>query len=413
MIRKEWLVLSGVVLLSILLLVVPFNSGCAPQVTEEKYVTALNLADLTGPTAALAVPIDKAAKAYFDSLNEKGGINGIKVNYIAVDTRYDTARTVASYKRNVTKPKLLFVLPPSTAAVKALAPMMQADKTVGWGPPDGEFQAFPGRYFLMGPAFQDGFSAMIDWVVADWKAKGMPGMPKLGHMSWDNPYGREPLHGGKEYAEKIGVTLLPPEFFPTGSLKHDVYLTRLANAGANYIHVGGVEVTPINVIQDAYALGLTKDIQFITDYFGPNEVTGVRERPEVMEDTVIYSFYLRGEEGREHPLSELWVSYGYGDLVDMPDTFLLGINVALSFEAGVRRALEYVDYEELDGDDMLHAWENLTGEDINNGLTGPCTWSETDRRESRMIKFYRFKSGAAVPITEWKETPDAVSLYEW
>jgi hypothetical protein len=91
----------------------------------------------------------------------------------------------------------------------------------------------------------------------------------------------------------------------------------------------------------------------------------------------------------------------------------MGITAALTFEAGARRALEDVGYEKLDGEAMFQAMKKLTGVDINKGLTGPCTWSETERRESKLIKFYRFEGGMAVPITDWVNTPDAVSLYKW
>ncbi|MBM3167046.1 MAG: hypothetical protein FJZ94_06340 [Chloroflexi bacterium] len=412
--RKSLVVLSGAILLSLIVTVIPLATGCTPKAAvEEKYVTHLNLADLTGPTAAVHVPVDKGASAYLKGLNEKGGIDGVKVKYIVVDTRYDTARTVAAYQRYRTEHKVLFVQAPSTAGVKALAPFLQEDKGVGYGPPDGELQAFPGRYFLMGPSYQDGFAALLDWIVADWKAKGKTGMPKVGHMGWDNPYGREPLRGGKEYAEKLGLTLLPPEFFPAGSLKHDVYLTRLANAGANYIHVGGVDQTPTNVIRDAQALGLTKSIQFAADFWGPSEAFGVKAYPEALEGTVIYSYYLRGEEARNHPLGKLWVEYGYGSPADMPDPFVLGITQALGFEAGVRRALQDVGYEKLDGEAMFQAMQKLTGMDINKGLTGSCAWAEGERRASRFVKLYQIKSGKVVPITDWAKAPDAVALYKW
>ncbi len=134
-------------------------------------------------------------------------------------------------------------------------------------------------------------------------------MPKLGYISWDSAYGQEPLRGGKEYAEKMGVTLAPPEFFPAGSLDHTVYLSRLAKAEVNYIFVGGVDPTPTNVIRDAHKLGLTKTIQFFCDYWGPTSL-GVRLHPEALEGTVIVSYYLRGDDARKHSLrqslDEVW-----------------------------------------------------------------------------------------------------------
>jgi len=417
MARRTLSVLSGIILLSLLVAAMPFASGCAPkpavEVEVEKIATYLSLSDLTGPTAGMRAQAEEMTEAYVDEVNEKGGVDGVKINFILIDTRYDTARAVAAYKRYRGEPNLLYVQPPSTEGARALAPQWERDKVVGYVPPDGYFQAFPSRMFLWGPCYQDAFAGMLDWAVADWKAKGKPGMPTIGHIGWDSAYGQEPLHGGIEYAEKLGVTVLPPEFFPTGALKHDVYLTRLASAGANYIHVGGVDPTPSNVIRDAHALGLTKDIQFIADFWGPNEAVGVRAHPEALEGTVIYGYFLRGEEAREHPFTEVWVKRGLGNLADMPDMIPLGVTWVRGFEFGLREALKDVSYEELDGEALFQGLKRLTGVDVNDGFTGPCAWSETDRRGSKLLRFYQVQDSKIVPITGWVEAPDAVSLYEW
>lgn len=413
---RKWLfALSGIILLSLLMAVTPLASGCTPKpgVEVERFATYLSLSDLTGPSAGMRAQAETMTGAYVKEVNAKGGIDGVKIKFILVDTRYDTARAVAAYKRYRGEPKLLYVQPPSTDGARVLGPLMEQDKVVCYAAPDGYYQAFPGMVFLWGPCYQDAFAAVLDWAVADWKAKGKTGMPKVGHMGWDSAYGREPLNGGIEYAEKLGVTLLPPEFFPTGALKHDVYLTRLASAGANYIHVGGVDPTPSNVIRDAYALGLTKDIQFICDYWGPNEAVGIRAHPKALEGTVVYGYFLRGEEARQHPFTQVWVRAGLGNLDDMPDMIPLGITWVRGFEFGLREALKDVSYEKLDGDVLFQALKKLTGVDINEGYTGPCTWSETDRRGSKLLKFYQVKNSKVVPITDWAEAPDAVSLHKW
>lgn len=415
MTRKALLVLSGVILLSLFVAAMPFASGCAPKpaVEVKKVVTYLSLSDLTGPTAAGKVEAEEAAESYIKYLNEQGGIDGVKINFILVDTRYDTARTVAAYKRYRGEPKLLWVIPPGIDPAKVLYREWERDKVVGYVAPDGFYQAFPGRIFLWGPCYQDAFAAMLDWAVADWKAKGKPGMPKVAHMGWDNAYGREPLNGGKEYAEKLGVTLLPPEFFPTGTLKHDVYLTRLASAGANYIHVGGVDPAQTNVIRDAHALGLTKDIQFVSDCWGPQETVGLRAHPEALEGTVIHGYFLRGDEARDNTLTKIWQKCTSKDIANMNSIAVLGITWVRPFEFGLREALKSVSYEELDGDALFQSMKKLTGVDVNAGFTGPCTYSETDRRGSSLMKLYRVKGGKAISITDWFKAPDAVSLHKW
>jgi branched-chain amino acid transport system substrate-binding protein len=197
--------LFGVILLAVVL-ALPAVPGCAPKAApEEKIVTYLSLGDYTGPIAGLNVPADLAAGDMFKEINAKGGIDGVKVNFIGVDTRYDTARGVAAYKRYRTEPKLVLVYAISTAVAKAIRPMNVKDKVIQFVTGDGEAQAFIGSTFAIGPVYQNAFGATIDFILKDWKIKGNPGVPTIGYMSWDNAYGREPLRGGQEYAEKLGL----------------------------------------------------------------------------------------------------------------------------------------------------------------------------------------------------------------
>jgi branched-chain amino acid transport system substrate-binding protein len=394
---------------------VGFALGISPvaSIGSEKYVTYLSLADYTGPIAGLNVPSDMGCEDYFKDLNERGGVQGVKVKFIGVDTRYDVARGVSAYKRYRKEHKLLVVNPISTALGKSLSPLIKADRLVSLCPGDGEFQAHIGRTFIWGVPYQDGFGAALDWMVEDWQKKGNPGKPVVGFISWDNPYGREPFRGGKEYAEKIGVKLLPPELFPPGSLKHDVWLNRLAQGGANYIYIGGVDPTPTNVIRDAYALGLTKKIQMVTDYWGPTMGVGVKAHPRELEGTVLTVYFIHGVDTYKHPMTRLWTKYRKKPLYEMVPNYLTGQAWSMIFEAALEIALKDVGYEKLDGEAMYQAYQKLTGKNVTQGIQGPCDYSPTSRRGSREIRFYQVREGQVVPISDWRVAPDTVSLHKW
>jgi len=376
-----------------------------------KEVAYLSLADYTGPIAGLNVPADMGLEDFLKQTNAKGGVDGVTIKFIGIDTRYDVARAVSAYKRYRRTPRLLMVNSISTGIGKAVSRLIERDKRAQIVPGDGEFQAHIGRTFLWGPAYQDAFAATLDWILDDWKKKGNAGAPVVGYVSWDNPYGREHLRGGAEYAEKIGIKLLPPEFFPPGTLKHDVYLTRLANAGANYIHAGGVDPTPTNVIRDGYALGLTKSIQFTADYWGPTAL-GVGVHAEALEGTVITSFYQRGEDARNNAfITDQWKKYR-GSMDSFNEVYGMGMSWGMTFVAGLKKALKAAGYDKLEADDMYKAYQQLTGLE-KNGIQGPCAYSPTCRLGSKAVKIYQVKAGKIVPITDWREAPNAVSLHSF
>lgn len=189
-------------------------------------ISFLDLSDFTGPVAGLALPGSIGLEDYLKDVNARGGIEGLKVKYIGIDTRYDVARALSAYKRYRRDKNVLAVNIVSTPLGKMLERLTRNEKLVIMIPGDGEFQAHPGNFFPWGPVYQNAFAATIDWILADWKKKGMSGAPKVAVLSWDSAYGREMLRGGKEYAEQKGVEILPSELFPVGSLKHDIYLNR-------------------------------------------------------------------------------------------------------------------------------------------------------------------------------------------
>jgi branched-chain amino acid transport system substrate-binding protein len=381
---------------------------------KEKQATFLDLTDMTGAIAGLAGKASVVCEATFDYYNQRGGVDGVKVNYIGVDTRYDVARALSAYKRYRRAPKLLLTNTIGTGLGKAIYPLIKRDRINNYTPGDGEFQARLSRTFIYSTPYQDGFAASLDWMVEDWQKKGHSGKPVVGFMSWDNPYGREPFRGGKEYAEKIGVPLLNAELFPTGSLKHDVWLNRLAQKGAKYIYVGGVDPTQTNVIRDAHALGLTKTIQFVTDYWGPDRAVGVQSHPEALEGAVVVSCFTRGTDTLNHPMmTKIWKQYMKTPIQEMRGTASIGYSWAMHFIAGLRVALHDVGYDKLDGDAMYAALQKLKGMDVTQGATGICDYSPTSRRMTRYVKFYQVRNAEIYPITDWRLAPDAVSLHDF
>jgi branched-chain amino acid transport system substrate-binding protein len=379
----------------------------------EKTVSYLSLADYTGPIAGLNVVADMGAEDYCKYVNELGGVQGVKIRFIGVDTRYDVARMVSAYKRYRRGYKTFLINTISTPGGKALSPLIKRDKYVQYTPLDGEFVAHPGRNFTWGPPYQDMFCGLIDWILNDWKAKGSPGTPTVGYMNWDSAYGREPLRGGKEYAEKNGIKLLKPEFIPPTTLDVTVQLTRLAHGGAKYIIIGGIDPNPANYLRDAHKLGLTKKIQFLTDYWGPTDFVGIKAHPEACEGAVVITYYLKGDEARAHPLAkELWTKYRKKPISEMPGDYTQGMVWVMTYKLALERALKKVSYAKLDGEAVYQAFQQLTGVE-RAGIVGPCKFSKTSRRNTDLVRFYRVKNRKLESISGWVKAPDGVAMHEW
>jgi branched-chain amino acid transport system substrate-binding protein len=115
-----------------------------------------NIMPYSGPASAYGV-IGKMEAAYFNMINEQGGINGRKINFITYDDGYSPPKAVEQARKLVESDEVLFVFGPlGTASNSAIQKYMNAKKipqmfvatgatkfgdpkefpwTMGWQPP--------------------------------------------------------------------------------------------------------------------------------------------------------------------------------------------------------------------------------------------------------------------------------------
>lgn len=87
-----------------------------------------NISPYSGPASSYAA-IAKAQAAYFQMINESGGINGRKINYISYDDGYSPPKTVEQARKLVESDEVLFLLSPlGTPGNSAIHKYMNARK---------------------------------------------------------------------------------------------------------------------------------------------------------------------------------------------------------------------------------------------------------------------------------------------
>ena len=403
---------GSIFLLAAVILLVISAISSNQAVAAKKKVVFVALTDFTGPVSGLCVPMAMGMEDYFRYINAKGGIKGVKIEFIQVDTRQDVARTISAYRRYRLKPKVMGWYTAASGPSKAIGPLVNKDKFILiTNAVDGFFQAQLGRNFITGPCYQDSFASVIEWSIKDWKAKGNSGMPVMGYFGWDNTVGHEVLHGGKEYAEKRGIKLVI-ELCPQATPNHNPYLKRLEKGGANYVYLVFAEPEITVVMRDAYDLGLTKKIQFISLSQGATEDVSARLYPKALEGMMVNGYLIRGQDSVKNPLLiELWTKYRKKPMDEFKGNYPNGVLVALLFSKALSKALESVDYKDLNPDEIYEAAQKLEGEDAE-GLIYQIAWSKSSRRGTLYQKYYRFGTdGKMRAISDWIKTVDAIPLY--
>lgn len=85
------------------------SAATTPGVTADSILVGTHQ-PLTGPAAAGYSSISPATKAYFDFVNEKGGVNGRKITYKIMDDGYNPANTQTVVRELVLKDKVFAIL---------------------------------------------------------------------------------------------------------------------------------------------------------------------------------------------------------------------------------------------------------------------------------------------------------------
>ena len=175
-----------------------------------------NLVDLTGPTSDQGKDIAQGRNDAVAYINEKGGVNGRKLELVSVEYGFQPPRAVAAYKKFVQDDKVLLVLGYGTPDTEALRPFITKDKVPYISgsysghltDPKQTPYNFPG-----GIDYTSQIRIFLNWVKEGWKDTSRK--PKVAFIFADNAYGRAPIEAGRAYAKEIGVDLVDEEVIPT------------------------------------------------------------------------------------------------------------------------------------------------------------------------------------------------------
>src|SRR6202789_759830 len=92
----------------------------APGVTDTEIKIGQTM-PYSGPASAYGV-IGRTEAAYFKMINEQGGINGRKINFITLDDAYSPPKTVEQVRRLVEQEQVAFIFQslgtPSNTAIR-------------------------------------------------------------------------------------------------------------------------------------------------------------------------------------------------------------------------------------------------------------------------------------------------------
>jgi branched-chain amino acid transport system substrate-binding protein len=256
------LVLCGLLVLSL---------GAVPA-DAQTTIKIGNLVDLTGPTSDQGKDIAQGRIDAVQYFNERGGINGRKIELVSVEYGFQPPRAVAAYKKFIEEDKVLLVLGYGTPDTEALRPYITKDKVPYLSgsysghltDPQKTPYNFPG-----GIDYTSQIRIFLNWVKEGWKDTSRK--PKVAFIFADNAYGRAPIESGRAYAKEIGVDLVDEEVIPTVLTDATSQLLTMKQKDPDFAYINtNTQWVPV-VLKDSYKLGLKT--KYVVNNYGIDERT--------------------------------------------------------------------------------------------------------------------------------------------
>jgi ABC-type branched-subunit amino acid transport system substrate-binding protein len=200
--------------------------------TTDTEIKIGNIMPYSGPASAYGV-IGKTEAAYFKKINDAGGINGRKINFISYDDGYSPPKTVEQARKLVESDEVLFIFnslgtPPNSAIhkymnAKKVPQLFVATGATKWNDP----KDFP---WTMGwqPSYQSEARIYAKYIL-----KEKPNA-KIAVLYQNDDYGKDYLKGLKDgLGEKAAAMIVAEESFETTEPTIDNHVVKLKSTGAD------------------------------------------------------------------------------------------------------------------------------------------------------------------------------------
>jgi branched-chain amino acid transport system substrate-binding protein len=190
-----------------------------------------NIMPYSGPASAYGV-IGRTEAAYFKKINDAGGINGRKINFISYDDAYSPPKTVEQARKLVESDEVLFVFnslgtPPNSAIhkymnSKKVPQLFVATGATKWNDP----KDFP---WTMG--WQPNYQSETQ-IYAKYLLKEKPDA-RIAVLYQNDDYGKDYLKGLKDgLGAKAATMIVAEESFETSEPTIDNHIVKLKSTGA-------------------------------------------------------------------------------------------------------------------------------------------------------------------------------------
>lgn len=221
---------------------------------DDKEIKIGNIMPYSGPASAYGV-IGKTMAGYFKMINEKGGVNGRKINFISLDDGYSPPKTVEQARKLVEQEEVLFLFgtlgTPTNSAIhkymnqKKVPQLFVTTGATKWADPKN----FP---WTMGwqPNYQGEGKIYAEYILDK-----IPNA-KIGILYQNDDYGKDYVHGLEAgLGDKAKTLIIKKLSYETTDPTIDSQILELQAAGVNVFYNVTTPKFAAQAIKKAAAIG--------------------------------------------------------------------------------------------------------------------------------------------------------------
>jgi ABC-type branched-subunit amino acid transport system substrate-binding protein len=216
------------------------------------------LTDESGPNKAFAVARLRAARVFFQALNDDGGINGRRVDLVVADHQFN--RDVAVQKYLAMRESILMV--------EHVYPMAFVEDDLArdevLASPVARYSRLAGKRLLVmtGPSYRDEMANAVDWLAG---TLAEPEGTRIAAVSQADEYGADGLAGIEATARHHGFELAARVTYQPTDTDFSNQATALKDSGAKYVFMATQSRSTGRIVEACANIGFLPD--FVGNYF--------------------------------------------------------------------------------------------------------------------------------------------------
>jgi branched-chain amino acid transport system substrate-binding protein len=236
-------------------------SSASGALAQKKYDTGAtdteikigNMIPYSGPASAYGV-IGKTETAYFNMINEQGGINGRKINYISYDDAYSPPKAVEQVRKLVESDEVLAVFNPlGTPSNTAIQKYLNGKKVPQLFVATGATKWNDAKNFPWTIGWQPSYQSEAQ-IYAKWLMREKPNA-KIGVLYQNDDFGKDYLKGLKDGLGAKGSMIIIEDSYEIAEPTIDTHIVKLKSANPDVLIIFATPKFAAQTIKKTAELG--------------------------------------------------------------------------------------------------------------------------------------------------------------